>query len=114
MADSREEYGEKGVHLTRKSKQLNNRNRQGEMQVVQLQAAGGLGWRYSRCRTTAWVMKVRVTACVPVCGDKGRHSGRGGGSMCSGREVTLLSDEVLLLQLTHRGRPGQLRQLPHV
>lgn len=27
--------------------------------------------------------------------------------------VTLLFDGGLLLQLTHRGRPGQLRHLPH-
>lgn len=46
MADARAEYGEKGGAFNpKKSRQLNNRNRQGEMQVVQLQAAGGLGWR---------------------------------------------------------------------
>lgn len=42
-----------------------------------MQAAGGLGWMLSRCRTTAWVMKVRATACACVWGDKGRQ-GSGG------------------------------------
>lgn len=56
-------------------------------------------------------MKVRVPN-MRVFGviEEGRVGGR---DYVQGEGVTLLSDGGLLLQLTHRGRPGQLRQLPH-
>lgn len=47
--------GKKGV-LTSPNTTSNSYNRQGQTQVLQMQAAGGSEWRQSRCRTTAWVI----------------------------------------------------------
>lgn len=88
-----------------KHKEANNRNR--ETRVAHMQAAG---WRQSRCRTTARVMGVREAAHVSVWDDKGWQGWEG---LHLGWEVTLFSGWGIVLQLTHRGRPGQLRQLPY-
>lgn len=55
MVDARGECGKKGV-LTSPNTTSNSYNRQGQTQVLQMQAAGGSEWRQSRCRTTAWVI----------------------------------------------------------
>lgn len=38
-----------------------------------MQAAGGSGWRQSRCGTTAWVIKVRATACFSAWVEEGKQ-----------------------------------------
>lgn len=42
MVNARVEYGKNGVLKTHKTRQPNNRSRQEQMQVVQMQAARGL------------------------------------------------------------------------